>query len=75
MIAKGLRFAAKAGLDLVLLKQPSWSALRDRLAAGYINFALMLSAMPLSMGLGSARDHRRLFQDRSLSRGFGIKWR
>lgn len=52
IIAKELTFAAEEGLDLDLLQQPSWSALRDRLAYGEIDFAHMLSPMPLAMSLG-----------------------
>lgn len=52
IIAKELTFAAQEGLDLVLWKQPSWSALRDRLAFGHIDFAHMLSPMPVAMSLG-----------------------
>lgn len=52
VIAKELTFAAQEGLDLELLQQPSWSALRDRLAFGQIDFAHMLSPMPLAMSLG-----------------------
>ncbi|WP_278921967.1 CmpA/NrtA family ABC transporter substrate-binding protein [Pseudophaeobacter profundi] len=52
IIAKELTFAAEEGLDLQLMKQPSWSALRDRLAFGQIDFAHMLSPMPIAMSLG-----------------------
>ncbi|MEP5155358.1 CmpA/NrtA family ABC transporter substrate-binding protein [Planktotalea sp.] len=51
VIAKELTFAAEEGLDLVLMRQPSWSALRDRLAVGHIQFAHMLSPMPIAMSL------------------------
>lgn len=52
IVAKELKFAAQEGLDLTLVKQPSWSALRDMLAFGTLNFAHMLSPMPLAMSLG-----------------------
>ncbi|AKS46018.1 NitT/TauT family transport system ATP-binding protein [Octadecabacter temperatus] len=52
IIAKELRFAAQEGLDLTLVKQPSWSSLRDMLAFGQIDFAHMLSPMPVAMSLG-----------------------
>ncbi len=52
IIAKELKFAAQEGLDLTLQKQPSWSALRDRLTFGQIDFAHMLSPMPVAMSLG-----------------------
>ena len=52
IIAKELKFAAEEGLELVLARQPSWSALRDRLVMGQIEFAHMLSPMPIAMSLG-----------------------
>jgi NitT/TauT family transport system ATP-binding protein len=52
IIAQELTFAAQEGLDLSLVKQPSWSALRDMLALGQIDFAHMLSPMPVAMSLG-----------------------
>lgn len=52
IIAKELLFAAEEGLDLSLVRQPSWSALRDMLALGHIDFAHMLSPMPVAMSLG-----------------------
>lgn len=52
IIAKELTFAAHEGLELTLMPQPSWSALRDRLAFGHIQFAHMLSPMPVAMSLG-----------------------
>lgn len=51
VIAKELSFAAQEGLDLCLLKQPSWSSLRDMLAFGQIEFAHILSPMPIAMSL------------------------
>jgi NitT/TauT family transport system ATP-binding protein len=52
IIAKELLFAAEEGLDLSLVRQPSWSALRDMLALGHIDFAHMLSPLPVAMSLG-----------------------
>lgn len=52
VVAKELKFAAQEGLDLTLVKQPSWSALRDMLAFGQLDFAHMLSPMPVAMSLG-----------------------
>lgn len=52
IIAKELKFASQEGLNLILSKQPSWSALRDRLAFGQIDVAHVLSPMPLAMSLG-----------------------
>lgn len=52
VIARELGFAAEEGLDLCLIKQPSWSALRDMLAFGHLDAAHMLSPMPVAMSLG-----------------------
>lgn len=52
IIAKELKFAAEEGLDLSLVRQPSWSALRDMLALGHLDFAHMLAPMPIAMSLG-----------------------
>ncbi|KCV82857.1 periplasmic-binding protein-like II [Actibacterium atlanticum] len=52
VIAHELGFAAKEGLELELLKQPSWSALRDLLVLGHLQAAHMLSPMPIAMTLG-----------------------
>lgn len=52
VIARELGFAAKEGIELDLLKQPSWSAVRDMLAMGHVDAAHMLSPMPIAMTLG-----------------------
>ena len=52
IVAKELGFAADHGLALNLVRQPSWSALRDMLALGYLDAAHMLAPMPVAMSLG-----------------------
>lgn len=52
VIASELGFAADEGLTLNLVKQPSWSALRDMLALGHLDVAQMLSPLPIAMTLG-----------------------
>ena len=52
IIAKELQFAAEEGISLNLVRQPSWSALRDMLALGHLDAAQMLSPMPVAMSLG-----------------------
>ncbi|WP_299738918.1 CmpA/NrtA family ABC transporter substrate-binding protein [uncultured Roseobacter sp.] len=52
IIAQELGFAAEEGIDLNLVQQPSWSALRDMLALGHLDAAQMLSPMPVAMSLG-----------------------
>lgn len=56
VIARELGFAREEGIDLNLLRMPSWSTLRDQLAFGVLDAAQMLSPMPvaMSMGLGGA---------------------
>lgn len=52
IIAKELQFAEDEGLELSLVRQPSWSALRDMVSLGHLDFAHMLSPMPIAMSLG-----------------------
>ncbi len=52
VIANELGFAAEQGLQLNLVRQPSWSALRDMLALGHLDAAQMLSPMPVAMSIG-----------------------
>ncbi|WP_425090404.1 ABC transporter substrate-binding protein [Tropicimonas sp. S265A] len=52
VVAKHLGFADAEGVDLVLHKQPSWSALRDGVALGSLDAAHMLSPLPVAMSLG-----------------------
>jgi len=52
VIAKELGFAGEEGLTLNLMRQPSWSALRDMLALGHLDAAQMLSPMPVAMSIG-----------------------
>ena len=52
VIAQELGFASEEGLDLTLVRQPSWSALRDMLALGHLDAAQMLAPMPVAMSMG-----------------------
>ena len=52
IIARELHFDADEGIRLNLLKQPSWSALRDLLALGHLEAAHMLAPLPIAMSLG-----------------------
>lgn len=52
VIAQELGFAAEQGLALNLVRQPSWSAVRDMLALGHLDAAHMLSPMPVAMSMG-----------------------
>ena len=52
IIARELHFDTDEGIRLNLLKQPSWSALRDLLALGHLEVAHILSPLPIAMSLG-----------------------
>lgn len=52
VIAKELGFAEEEKIALNLVRQPSWSALRDMLALGHLDAAQMLSPMPVAMSIG-----------------------
>jgi ABC-type nitrate/sulfonate/bicarbonate transport system substrate-binding protein len=45
-------FAAAAGLELVLVKEPSWASLRDHLSLGHVDCAHALSPLPVALTLG-----------------------
>jgi len=45
-------FAAAAGLDLVLVKEPSWASLRDHLCLGHVDCAHALAPLPVALTLG-----------------------
>ncbi|MEM1345520.1 MAG: CmpA/NrtA family ABC transporter substrate-binding protein [Pseudomonadota bacterium] len=52
VIAREMGFAAEEGLDLVLHREASWSALRDKLALERLTAAHMLSPVPVAMSMG-----------------------
>lgn len=54
IVAREFGFAEEEGLDLVLRREQSWSALRDKLAMKRLSAAHMLTpaALAMSMGLG-----------------------
>ena len=45
-------FAAAEGLDLVLVKEPSWASLRDHLCLGHVDCAHALAPLPVALTLG-----------------------
>jgi NitT/TauT family transport system ATP-binding protein len=45
-------FAAEAGLELVLVKEPSWASLRDHLCLGHVDCAHSLAPLPVALTLG-----------------------
>lgn len=53
VIAHELGFAAEEGLELRLHREPSWSALRDRLLWGTLQAAHMLAPLPVTLTAGT----------------------
>jgi ABC-type nitrate/sulfonate/bicarbonate transport system substrate-binding protein len=45
-------FAAAAGIDLDLVKEPSWASLRDHLRLGHVDCAHALAPLPVALTLG-----------------------
>ncbi|AFY73796.1 ABC-type nitrate/sulfonate/bicarbonate transport system, periplasmic component [Synechococcus sp. PCC 7502] len=62
LMSKPLGFYKKYGLEVDLVKMPSWAAVRDSAIAGELDAYHMLTPMPiaLSIGLGSATFPVRL---------------
>ncbi|MEO1459550.1 MAG: CmpA/NrtA family ABC transporter substrate-binding protein [Pseudomonadota bacterium] len=52
VIAREIGFAGEEGLEIVPSREPSWSALRDKLALGRLHAAHMLSPVPVAMSMG-----------------------
>lgn len=50
--ARELGFAREEGIELDLVRAPSWSSVRDMLAFGRVEAAHMLSPVPVAMALG-----------------------
>ena len=52
VVAKERGFFTREGLDVTLSVEPSWSNIRDKVAAGLLDGAQMLATMPLAATLG-----------------------
>jgi nitrate/nitrite transport system substrate-binding protein len=52
IMSEPLGFYSKYGLEVELVKMPSWAAIRDSAIAGELDAYHMLSPMPISMSLG-----------------------
>ncbi|MCG6659312.1 ABC transporter substrate-binding protein [Halomonas campisalis] len=55
IIAREYGFFAEQGLEVTLSRENTWSTLRDKVAAGLLDGAQMLSPLPLAMSLGLER--------------------
>lgn len=53
--ARELGFARAEGLELELVKEPSWASLRDHLNLGYVDCAHALAPLPIAAALGIAQ--------------------
>ncbi|MFN4312201.1 MAG: CmpA/NrtA family ABC transporter substrate-binding protein [Ferrovibrio sp.] len=51
--AKEKGFFARHGLDVTLVREPSWANMRDKVALGALDAAHMLAPMPLAATLGA----------------------
>lgn len=56
VVARERGFFAAEGLDVELVREPSWANIRDKLAAGAIDGAHMLAPMTLAASLGAGSD-------------------
>ena len=62
-------FAEAAGLDLVLVKEPSWASLRDHLCLGHVDCAHALAPLPVAVTLGVGHVQVNCVAPFVLSRG------
>lgn len=53
IVAKEKGFFARQGLDVTLVREPSWANMRDKVALGALDAAHMLAPMPLAATLGA----------------------
>lgn len=52
VIAQEKGWFRQYGLDVAVMREPSWANIRDKMAAGALEGAQMVGAMPLAMSLG-----------------------
>ncbi|MEO0912772.1 MAG: CmpA/NrtA family ABC transporter substrate-binding protein [Pseudomonadota bacterium] len=50
--AREMEFAAEEGIELILVREPSWSNIRDKISTGAYPAAHMLSPMAIALSLG-----------------------
>jgi ABC-type nitrate/sulfonate/bicarbonate transport system substrate-binding protein len=53
IVAREKGFFAQHGLDVTLVREPSWANMRDKVALGALDAAHMLAPMPLAATLGA----------------------
>jgi ABC-type nitrate/sulfonate/bicarbonate transport system substrate-binding protein len=67
--ARELGFASAQGIELELVKEPSWASLRDHLNLGYVDCAHALAPLPIASTLGVGQVHVEQIVPFVLSRG------
>jgi two-component system, oxyanion-binding sensor len=67
--ARELGFARAEGIELALVKEPSWASLRDHLNLGYVDCAHALAPLPIASTLGVGQVHAEQIVPFVLSRG------
>lgn len=59
--ARECGFAAEAGIELELVKEPSWASLRDHLIRGHVDCAHALAPLPIASTLGVGQPQAACF--------------
>jgi NitT/TauT family transport system ATP-binding protein len=67
--AKEKGFARACGIELELVKEPSWASLRDHLRLGYVDCAHALAPLAIASELGIAQVRANTFVPLVLGRG------
>jgi NitT/TauT family transport system ATP-binding protein len=62
-------FAAREGLELLLVRETSWANVRDRLAIGHFDAAHLLAPLPIAAALGLTPHDAALIAPMGLGRG------
>jgi ABC-type nitrate/sulfonate/bicarbonate transport system substrate-binding protein len=62
-------FAREHGIELVLVREPSWSSLRDHLVLGHVDCAHALAPLPIASTLGVGHVEAEMLVPFVLSRG------
>lgn len=66
-VAAARGFFAEEGLEVALSREPSWAAIRDKVAMGVLDGAHMLAGMPIAASLGVGGFHHPMVTALSLN--------
>lgn len=69
IVALELGFADREGIDLILSREASWAAVRDKVAFGALDCAHMLAGMPIAASLGIGQINADIVAPMSLGLG------